>query len=159
MSRMPLLPTRMWLSLTGSRRFGKTEIAEREERALGRKMIRVVVEERFSVAIGALAGAAAESGFEVDQRSAGSGLDRILEQGVDEFDVGIGCRRRGAWVLCAGNSKPSGEHASGGDLPRANSPERVEVEAGNILEDDDLFAGGLKRADGLCKALDEQRAG
>jgi hypothetical protein len=54
---------------------------------------------------------------------------------------------RTAWIVGVAHAEHLRKEVPGWDAGSADAHERVEAECGRVFEDDDLLAGGSKRAD------------
>src|ERR1039458_1007310 len=77
---------------------GELQVAEGAPGAVGRKVAAVDEEQALSVAISALGGALAESGFGIKQRHAGKMRGGLLQHGNGSGDARIAGGKRDAWV-------------------------------------------------------------
>jgi len=113
----------------------------------------VAEEKRIAVAIEALGWRGAESGFRVVELGGellGCTLNQLLgsSDGGGGFEGSIAGVDEGAGGGLAGGDERVSERSAGGDVRVADEQERIEREAGHVLDEDDLFAGGLESVDG-----------
>jgi len=132
---------------------GKWECSEGAGGAGGRDVRAVVEEKRVAIAIGALCRCGAYCGLRIEKRD-GELLGCLPDKILGSCDVGGGFGRQEAWIdkcsrvdVARGCERES-QRAAGGYVRGADEHGRVKSEAGHVLNEDDLFACGLERADG-----------